>query len=405
MWKNRNFLILMIGVAISGTGMWVGIIGNLEFLQQNIESSFIQALIILAGFIVGIFLAPLAGRIIDNNEKKKVLLWSWTVRVLAVTFMFLAIYYNSILWMVVYTFLMGISGAFLQPTIQTLIPMVVKKEDLISANGINVNIFTAARIIGTAIGALLLEFMSLSSLYGVTMLAFALTLVGTFFLKVNETFTEEQKQKKKEGFVTSIKKLVPIVQGKPKVISGMLLVFPAFLFISGFNLMMIEISEIQDDAGIKGIIYTVEGICVFIGTFLAKRFFNNTKNIKPLLFLSLIIALSQMSLYFADMKWASIASFAMFGMAAGALFPVITTICQTEIDSEYHGRFFSLKGMFENIVFQLLMLLTGLCLDTIGFKVMVITFGSFSLLYVIFIYYTRSKKIDVHHNNAQEVAK
>jgi MFS transporter, DHA3 family, macrolide efflux protein len=149
--------------------------------------------------------------------------------------------------------------------------------------------------------------------------------------------------------------------------------------------MMIEISELQADSSIKGIIYTVEGICVFIGTFLAKRFFNDAKSLKPLIFLSFVISISQLSLYFADMKITSIISFAMFGIAAGALFPVVTTIFQTEIDSEYHGRFFSMKGMVENILFQVLMLLTGLCLDTIGFKVMVVIFGTISIIYVIII--------------------
>jgi MFS transporter, DHA3 family, macrolide efflux protein len=392
MWKNRNFLILMLGVAISATGMWVGIIGNLEFLQQNIESSFLQALILLAGFIVGVFLAPWAGRVIDNNPKKNVLLISWTVRISAVLFMFVAISYNSVWWMLVYTFLMGISGAFINPTIQTLIPMVVKKDQLIAANGVNINIFTAARIVGTAIGALLLEFMTLSMLYVVMMIAFILTLLAMFLLKVEEVFTEESKNKAKESLITSIKKLGPIIAEKPKVISGMLLIIPAFLFISGFNLMMIEISELQGDSGIKGIIYTVEGICVFIGTFLAKRFFNNTKSLLPLLFLSLLIALSQMSLYFAHMTIPSILSFAVFGIAAGALFPVVTTIFQTEIDSEYHGRFFSMKGMLENILFQVLMLLTGLFLDTIGFKLMVIIFGVISLLYVFIVYVTKIKR-------------
>ncbi|OZM56216.1 hypothetical protein CIB95_12375 [Lottiidibacillus patelloidae] len=399
MWKNNNFIILMLGVAISATGMWVGIIGNLEFLQQNIESSFIQALIILAGFIVGVFLAPWAGRIIDSKPKKNVLLVSWAVRISAVIFMFLAIEYNSIWWMLVYTFLMGISGAFINPTIQTLIPMVVNKEELIAANGVNINIFTGARIVGTALGALLLEMMTLNMLYFVMMIAFILTFATTLFLKVEEVFTEENKQKVKESLLTSIKKLGPIITGKPKVISGILLIIPAFLFLSGFNLMMIEISELQADSSIKGIIYTVEGTCVFIGTFLAKRFFNNSKTLKPLIFLSFVISISQLSLYFADMRVTSIISFAMFGIAAGALFPVVTTIFQTEIESEYHGRFFSMKGMLENILFQVLMLLTGLFLDTIGFKVMVLIFGTISTVYVIFIALYRNNKYESSDSN------
>jgi hypothetical protein len=81
----------------------------------------------------------------------------------------------------------------------------------------------------------------------------------------------------------------------------------------------------------------------------------------------------------------SIISFGIFGLAAGTLFPVVTTIFQTEIPSDYHGRFFSIKGMVDNIIFQALMLLTGLFLDTIGFKTMVISFGISSFLFVAWI--------------------
>lgn len=160
---NRNFLIIIAGVAISSIGLWVGIIGNLEFLQRNVESSFLQALILLAGFVVGVFLAPMAGRLIDRSQKKKVLVITSFTRCMAVLFMFVAIWQNSVAWMVVYTLTIGITVTFANPAMQTVIPMIVPKKQLLTANGIHMNIFTAARIIGTALGGLLLVSMTIFS--------------------------------------------------------------------------------------------------------------------------------------------------------------------------------------------------------------------------------------------------
>lgn len=385
MWRNRNFILLMFGLAVSSMGLWVGIIGNLEFLQKNVESSFLQALIILAGFLVGIFLAPMAGRVIDQSNKRNILIYAGIARCIAILFMYMAIATNSVWWMLIYTFVIGISGTFSNPAMQTLLPLVVKKDQLLGANSVHVNIFTGARIVGTALGGVMLVGMSLFSLYTVTLVSYVILLIATFFIKVEEDLKKVDKNAKKENFISTLKDLYPVVKKQRMVVNGILLLIPAFLFIAGFNLIVIEISELQNNPGIKGILYTTEGLCVFLGTFLANKFFKENPKLTYMFAITFVIAAAQLSLFFAEYHVMSIISFGIFGLAAGTLFPVVTTIFQTEVPSEYHGRFFSIKGMVDNIIFQALMLLTGLFLDTIGFKVMVISFGISSFLFVSLI--------------------
>ncbi|MBN3554503.1 MFS transporter [Fictibacillus nanhaiensis] len=392
MWKNRNFLILMFGLAVSSTGLWVGIIGNLEFLQMNVESSFLQALIILAGFLVGIFLAPMAGRIIDRSNKKKILIYAGFARCAAIFFMYLAIAYNNVWWMVVYTLVIGISGTFSQPAMQTMLPLIVKKDELLDANGVNMNIFTASRIVGTALGGVMLVGMSLFSLYTVTLVSYVILLISTFFLDVEEQPKKADLSGKKDNFFRTLRELYPIIKNERKVVYGIFLLIPAYLFLSGFNLMVIEISELQDNAGIKGILYTTEGVCVFIGTYLSKKFFRDNPKLSYMFAITFIIAAAHTSLFLAEHPIMSVLSFGLFGLAAGTLFPVVTTIFQTDVPSDYHGRFFSIKGMVDNIIFQILMLLTGLFLDTIGFHKMVRGFGVSSFVIAFVIYYQYKTK-------------
>ncbi len=375
----------MFGLAVSSMGLWVGIIGNLEFLQKNVESSFLQALIILAGFLVGIFLAPMAGRVIDRSNKRNILIYAGFARCIAILFMYLAIATNSVWWMLIYTFVIGISGTFSNPAMQTMIPLIVKKDQLLAANSVHVNIFTGARIVGTALGGVMLVGMSLFSLYTVTLISYVILLIATFFIHVEEDVKKTDENKKKENFISTLKDLYPVVRNQRMVVNGIFVLIPAFLFIAGFNLMVIEISELQNNPGIKGILYTTEGLCVFLGTFIANRFFKENPKLSYMLGITFIIAAAQLSLVFADQQIMSVISFGIFGLAAGTLFPVVTTIFQTDVPSDYHGRFFSIKGMVDNIIFQALMLLTGLFLDTIGFKMMVISFGISSFVFVTFL--------------------
>jgi predicted MFS family arabinose efflux permease len=224
------------------------------------------------------------------------------------------------------------------------------------------------------------------------LISYVILLVSTFFLNVEEKPKEINKSGKKENFFRTLGELYPIIKNQPKVVYGIFLLIPAYLFLSGFNLMVIEISELQDNAGIKGILYTTEGVCVFIGTFLSKRFFKDNPKLSYMFAITFIIATAHTSLYLSDHPIMSVLSFGLFGLAAGTLFPVVTTIFQTDVPSDYHGRFFSIKGMTDNIIFQALMLLTGLFLDTIGFFNMVIGFGvtSFVIASVILYQYTSS---------------
>lgn len=49
------------------------------------------------------------------------------------------------------------------------------------------------------------------------------------------------------------------------------------LFIAGFNLMVINISEMQHDPTIKGFIYTIEGVAFMLGAFVIKRLSDHFK--------------------------------------------------------------------------------------------------------------------------------
>ncbi|MGA9468384.1 MAG: MFS transporter, partial [Exiguobacterium marinum] len=63
MWKNRNVWIILTGEFVAGLGLWLGIIGNLEFMQDRVPSDFVKAVILAIGLLAGVAIGPLAGRL------------------------------------------------------------------------------------------------------------------------------------------------------------------------------------------------------------------------------------------------------------------------------------------------------------------------------------------------------
>lgn len=391
MWRNKNVWILLTGEFIAGLGLWLGIIGNLEFMQEKIPSDFMKSLLLAAGMLAGIVVGPLAGRLTDQHSKKAVMLISGFVRAISVLFMLVAIYTGSVWWMLAFLILLQISAAFYFPALQAAIPLVVGEKDLLQLNGVHMNVSTLSRVIGTAVAGILLVAIPLSLVYVLSMVAYILLFILTWFLQ----FDEQQKTKitqvagtPKQGF----KDLFPVIKKLPIVFMTLILVMIPLLFIGGFNLLVINISELQDSSAIKGWIYTVEGIAFMSGAFLIKRISATISPYTILFSSSLLIGFSQMLLYFANQPILTILAFLIFGFSVGCFFPTAATIFQTKVPKDYHGRFFSFRNMMDRVVFQVVLLLTGFLLDAVGLQNMSVMFGAFSIAMTT-LFFIKSRKL------------
>jgi MFS transporter, DHA3 family, macrolide efflux protein len=388
MWKNRNVWIILMGEFIAGVGLWTGIIGNLEFMQEKVPSDFLKSLILATGLLAGILVGPLAGRLTDQYSKKTIMIYSGIARMFSVVFMFLAIYTGSVWWMVVFMIGIQLSAAFYFPALQSAIPLIVSDNQLLQLNGVHMNVSTISRVLGTALAGAMLVVMPLSMLYVASFVAYGILLVFTFFLKMEEPLSSSSLKKGGSG---GFKEVLPIIKGMPVVLMTLIMSLVPLLFLSGFNLMVINISEIHDDSSIKGLIYTAEGIAFMLGTFVIKRLSEKWSPFTIIFIFSSIIGLGQISLYFVEIKALAILSFAVVGFAVGCFFPTVSTLFQTRVPKSFHGRFFSFRNMLDRIMFQVVLLGTGFLLDFVGLQMMVLIFGAISLI-TTGIFYSKHKQ-------------
>lgn len=324
MWKNKNVWILLTGEFIAGLGLWLGIIGNLEFMQEKVPSDFLKSLILAGGLLAGIAVGPWAGRITDQISKKTVMLASGFARALSVVFMLIAIQTGSVWWMVIFLVFLQISAAFYFPALQAAIPLVVEDKDLLQLNGVHMNVSTLSRILGTALAGVLLVILPLSMLYIASLVAYLILFIITFFMDFEESFSKESRGRNSSSGSGGFKEVFPIIQGLPIVFMTLILTLVPLLFLGGFNLMVINISELQESSSIKGSIYTAEGLGFMLGAFIVKQISQKRSPYAILFFFSFIIGLSQLLLYFADVPVLSILAFLFLGLpsAVSSLLPL-----------------------------------------------------------------------------------
>lgn len=379
MLRNKNVWILLSGEFIAGIGLWLGIIGNLEFMQEKIPSDFIKSLLLAIGLLAGIAVGPFAGRLTDQTNKKTIMLIAGFIRAISVVFMLIALATGSIGWMIVFLILIQISAAFYFPALQAAIPLVVADKDLIQMNGIHMNVSTLSRIAGTALAGLLIVIVPLPMVYTTSLVAYIGLFILTMFLNIEEN-------KDKSGPITvksektSFKDVFPIIKRLPVVFMTLIMTLVPCLFLGGFNLVIINISELQDSAAIKGLIYTTEGIAFMVGAFFIKKVSDKVSEYVILFGTSICIGISQMMLFFAESQVMTLLAFAIFGLSVGSFFPTAATIFQTRVPKEYHGRFFSFRNMLDRVTFQIVLLITGFLLDLMGLQLMSVLFGGLAIL-------------------------
>lgn len=385
MWGNRNVWIILTGECIAGIGLWMGIIGNLEFMQALVPSDFMKAVILSIGLLAGILVGPFAGKCIDQMNKKTVLLAAGLGRFVSVFFMLIAIELNSIAWMIAFVISIQVASSFYFPALQATIPLIVPEHQLLVMNGWHMNVATISRVAGTALAGLLLVKISLNALYLLSLVAYALLLVFTWMLQLpKDTSTAEERaeQKKKGGF----KEIFPILKQYPVVLMTLILTLIPLLFLGSFNLIVIKLSEIQDSQAIKGIVYAIEGIAFMVGTVVIKRLTLYVKTLHILFGFAFIVGIAELFLLYAHVPVITYISFGLLGFALGCFFPTAMLVFQKQMPKQYHGRFFAFRNMLERIMFQVVLLSSGALLDLIGLQAMVVVFGALSMSLTVFFF-------------------
>lgn len=83
----------------------------------------------------------------------------------------------------------------------------------------------------------------------------------------------------------------------------------------------------------------------------------------------------ELLLLLADIPFFALVAFGVFGFSVGCFFPTTMVIFQKQVPKQFHGRFFSFRNMIDSVVFQIVLLSTGMMLDLIGLSGMGLVFG------------------------------
>jgi MFS family permease len=173
---HRNYQLWFFGQLVSLAGTWMQSIAQGWLVYQISHSDFALGLVGFAGAIPILIITPFGGVVVDRVPKRTLLVITQTVMMLLAFVMAVLVFTNVVqVWHVVLmAVLLGIANAFDAPARQSFIVDMVGREDLTNGIAMNSIMFNGARVIGPALGGLVLAAVGAGwcfLLNGVTFLA------------------------------------------------------------------------------------------------------------------------------------------------------------------------------------------------------------------------------------------
>lgn len=201
---GRFFIIIGFRMLATMLGWWV---------YQLTNDKLAIGIIGLSEVVPAVVTALYSGYVIDVREKKKLLLTVNILYVILISLLLIPALYgtslNLLSWNAAYfiyavIFLTGICRAFLGPLVPSMIPKMVKQENLAKAITLNQATFLSASVIGHALGGILIALIQIS---GTLFVVISLVAFSMFFFSKIEKQHPEQKaldmkpiEAVKEGF-------------------------------------------------------------------------------------------------------------------------------------------------------------------------------------------------------------
>lgn len=161
--RNRNYRLYYIGQSISLSGTWMQTIAQAILVLRITDSKIALGTVTMLQFLPITVFVLFAGVIADRVPKRNFLLATQSLAMAQALTLAALVWTDTVeLWHVyVLALVLGLANAFEQPTRQAFVVEMVGREDLVNAVALNSGMFNGARLVGPAIGGMLIAAVGL----------------------------------------------------------------------------------------------------------------------------------------------------------------------------------------------------------------------------------------------------
>lgn len=385
---GRFFLVLAFRMLATVLGWWV---------YQLTKDPFSIGLIGLSEVIPAVSCALYAGHVIDMKEKKKLLLLCNLAYVFLISLLLIPaflghkLHYNghqTTYFIYGVIFFTGIARAFIGPIVPSMIPKIVKTENLANAITLNQATFLISSVSGHMVGGFLIGFIGIH--YTLVCIVGLLIIAFLFFLKLRKQPSEYTAEKLQVW--ESMKEGIQYIYKTKEILGALCLDMFAVLFGGAVAMIPVFASDILN-VGAEG--FGVLNAASDIGSMLIIA----TLSVVPLrrfqgkILLAVVAGFGLCIIGFGLSKWYWLSFFFLMlsGMLDGVSVVIRGTIVQLKTPNHIRGRVLSVNSIFIMSSNEMGQFESGLAAKIFGVVRSVVIGGSMTLLVALVVGATNPK--------------
>ncbi|MBL7081391.1 MAG: MFS transporter [Candidatus Omnitrophica bacterium] len=368
--KNRNFVFLWFAQIISQIGDRLHQMALIGFVYELMPGSSLQLAKILSFTILPVFfIGPIAGVYVDRWDRRRTMFAADFLRaglVLLIPLFFLS--RSGLTWLYLLIFLIFSIGRFFVPAKLSIIPDLVKKEQLIVANSLVNTTGMIAAIAGFGIAGLIVERLGSRGGFYLDAFTFFISAVLIFLISTRKAATVKIKEVGKEiveviekSVVREIKEgLKYFIQKKEMRFTGAVMSFLGGAGGAVYIVIIVFVQEVLKSATFDlGFLIVFLGVGLFLGALFYGRFCQKISHYR-VIFVSLTLAGFILGAFALSLsRWPDFVLAAVFSFILGLSVSPIIIICNTLIHhssrNEMMGRIFSFLEFLMHLSFIIFM--------------------------------------------------
>ncbi len=344
--SNRNYAIYMSGNSISLIGFWM----------QRLAVSWLAWLISKSEFWVGviafvdiaplIFITPLFGVWADRFDRKTMAVSTQVLMMLQAFILFFLVWFEllTIEWLFVLALAEGVLQAAYQPIRLSIIPNLVRKEDLVAAAAFTAVAFNVARCAGPALAGLVIAVSSPAIAILFNAVSYLLIVIAWRFIKL----PARMKRVEEKTFFRDIHDGFNYVVEKPALLSMFVLLTVVSLFIRPVAFMLSAFVGGVFEAGelTLALFTSAMGLGAVLAGLKLSMIGKTHGLVREILIMTGVAILCLAGFASITTVWIATTLMFVFGYAITIGSVAAQTLVQNTIDDDMRGRVLSLWAAF-----------------------------------------------------------
>lgn len=351
---NHDFARLWVGQLVSNLGDWFNSVAVLALVYDLTGSGLATGLLIIASTLPAFVLTPFAGAVVDRFDRRRIMMTADLTRAVLALGMLLVRNAGEIWLLYILSALLISFSSFFGPALSAAIPNLVKREELISANGLSASTWGLMLAVGAALGGVVIALVGRDMAFVVNSLSFFFSAAMIFLTR--RPFgrpAEHHHPVSLRSTLVDFRDSLSYMRTEPQVTAGVL-VKTGLGITLGIVLLLTVFAQSVFHAGDAGIgwFYSARGLGALIGPYLARPYVgHNLGKMRRAIAVGIFMGgLAYFAFGASPTFLLAAASVVIANVGTGICWTLSSTMLQLLVPDHLRGRIFALDFGLNTVV-------------------------------------------------------